>query len=387
MLFYHKKREERGEFNAPFAIDFNAITMQSFDTTHALDNSDLYTAMNIIASDIAKSEFTGGARMAKFMEHPDTNFTTYGWLWSITMQLLLHGNAFAIIRKNNMGAITRLQIVPPHSISIGQNVRTKELTYEFTDCDLNTVETFSSKDILHFRLNSIDGITGRSPLKSLIPEVDMQRAGVGLLKTYFQKGLFGGAILKMNKGMLDNETKKQIKRDFEAINSGTANANSVLVLDSTQEYQTFTVNTDLLKIINNNQFSTNQIAKVFGIPLNRFGQELVNSADQPQNDLYIASTLSNYAIIIGDEMSFKLGVELELDFATLRNDTQAERVTRLMRGSSQGYGKLTTNEVRAYYGLEPIEGGDTIGQIGNTSNSGTPQDGEGNDSGGESSNV
>ncbi|MRB12804.1 phage portal protein, partial [Bacillus thuringiensis] len=95
--------------------------------------------------------------------------------------------------------------------------------------------------------------------------------------------------------------------------SGTQNANSVLVLDNSQEYETFTVNTDLLKLIQSNTFSTKQIAKVFGIPLNRFGMELVNSQDGIQNSLYLASTLSGYARMIVDELNAKLGLNCEMN--------------------------------------------------------------------------
>lgn len=358
----NKPHEERANLYpvtpSPMVVDFGTfITGQSLDEIEHLKNSDIYTATNIISGDIAKclirerpDGIVSKPQIVNILRSkPDTNLTSYGWLYAITMYTLLYGSAFAIIRRNGT-QVTKLQIVSPHTITILQDTESKELSYEYIDPDNQKKETIKGKDMLHFRLNSIDGISGRSPLKALVPEIDMQTSGTRLLGSYFKKGIFGGAILKLTKGSVNNDVKRQIKKDFESINSGTQNANSVLVLDSTQEYETFTVNTDLLKLIQSNTFSTKQIAKVFGIPLNRFGMELVNSQDGTQNSIYIASTLSGYARMICDELNLKLNIDVELDFASLLNDTLDERKKRMFEGTAKGIEYLEPNEVRAYYG-------------------------------------
>ena len=358
----NKPHEERANLYpvtpSPMVVDFGTfITGQSLDEIEHLKNSDIYTATNIISGDIAKclirerpDGIVSKPQIVNILRSkPDTNLTSYGWLYAITMYTLLYGSAFAIIRRNGT-QVTKLQIVSPHTITILQDTASKELSYEYIDPDNQKKETIKGKDMLHFRLNSIDGISGRSPLKALVPEIDMQTSGTRLLGSYFKKGIFGGAILKLTKGSVNNDVKRQIKKDFESINSGTQNANSVLVLDSTQEYETFTVNTDLLKLIQSNTFSTKQIAKVFGIPLNRFGMELVNSQDGTQNSIYIASTLSGYARMICDELNLKLNIDVELDFASLLNDTLDERKKRMFEGTAKGIEYLEPNEVRAYYG-------------------------------------
>lgn len=358
----NKPHEERANLYpvtpSPMVVDFGTfITGQSLDEIEHLKNSDIYTATNIISGDIAKcmirerpDGIVSKPQIVNVLRtKPDTNLTSYSWLYAITMYTLLYGSAFAIIRRNGT-QVTKLQLVSPHTITILQDTESKELSYEYIDPDNQKKETIKGKDMLHFRLNSIDGISGRSPLKALVPEIDMQTSGTRLLGSYFKKGIFGGAILKLTKGSVNNDVKRQIKKDFESINSGTQNANSVLVLDSTQEYETFTVNTDLLKLIQSNTFSTKQIAKVFGIPLNRFGMELVNSQDGTQNSIYIASTLSGYARMICDELNLKLNIDVELDFASLLNDTLDERKKRMFEGTAKGIEYLEPNEVRAYYG-------------------------------------
>ena len=124
-----------------------------------------------------------------------------------------------------------------------------------------------------------------------------------------------------------------------------------------------------MKLIQANKFSTQQIAKVLGIPINRFGQELVNSSDAGQNDIYIASTIAMYESSICDEMNLKLGLELELDLSKLRQDTMEDRLRRIAEGrvKSEFAQALTINDARKYLGFDEIEEGD--GLLGQTTKS------------------
>ena len=161
---------------------------------------------------------------------------------------------------------------------------------------------------------------GRSPLLSLNEEISLQTNGLKVLNNFFSKGVFSGGILKLLNGTVNNQTKAKIREDFEKVNG----AGGTIVLDETQEFNENKINTEVLKLIQANKFSTQQIAKVLGIPINRFGQELVNSSDTSQNDIYIASTIAMYESSICDEINLKLGVELELDLSKLQSDTRVE---------------------------------------------------------------
>ena len=132
-----------------------------------------------------------------------------------------------------------------------------------------------------------------------------------------------------------------------------------------------------MKLIQANKFSTQQIAKVLGIPVSRFGQELVNSSDTSQNDIYIASTIAMYESSICDELNLKLGVELELDLSKLRQDTKEDRLRRIAEGKvkSEFAQALTVNDARTYLGFTEIEGGQALlGQLKNNTQNTKEQD-------------
>src|SRR5699024_10186445 len=156
-------------------------------------------------------------------------------------------------------------------------------------------------------------------------------------------------------GTVNNASKTQIRKDFEEVNG----SGGTIVLDDSQEFTESKINTEVLKLIRANEFSTQQIAKVLGIPINRFGQELVNSSDTGQNDIYIASTIAMYESSICDELNLKLGLDLELDLSKLRQDTPEDRLRRIAEGrvKSEFAQALTINDARGYLGFDEIEGG------------------------------
>lgn len=335
-----------------------------FTGIKAFKNSDIFTGVNIIASDIAQSSFKpldnvdlNSNVLHLLNKQPNDTQSHYLFMYALIVNLVLTGNAYALIHRDDE-EVTSLEFVQTQNVNVIQSIDDGTWRYEVTMPYGSIMYKAKPKDILHFRVSTVDGFLGRSPLLSLQSEVAMQTNGLNILNKFFAKGIFNGGQLKLKGSALNNDAKKQIRQDFESVNGN----GGIMVLDDTQEFTDNPVNTDVLKLIQGNQFSTKQIAKVLGIPLNRFGMELVNSADSVQNDLYIASTLSTYEQAICDEISMKLGIELELDLSKLINDTVEDRLKNILQGKNKTDAEkvITVNEVRAYMGLSEIESEDRL---------------------------
>lgn len=338
----------------------------------ALKNSDVYTGVNIIAGDIGKTMFRNvpdepsDKDLIKLLnKRPHKKQSHYTFLYATVAQLILYGNAYAVIhretRNDYTSPITSLEFVRADQVNVIQDMTTGEWRYDVTLDYGSKMYHCNESDILHFRISSVDGFLGRSPLLSLNDEIAMQTNGNKILTKFFSDGVFGGGILKLKKGYVDNATKKKIREDFEEANAGSTKSNGVIVLDESTEFTEYKMNTEILKLIQANKFSTQQIAKVLGIPLNRFGMELVNSTDSGQNEIYIASTLSQYESAICDEIAIKTGTVLEMDFSTILNDTLDDRRKVLFTGkvSKELLGSFTNNEVREYFGYDALPEYDT----------------------------
>ncbi|MGI8134022.1 phage portal protein [Enterococcus lactis] len=362
LFFKTEKRSlsSRSESMLDFITNADGSVTINFDGETALEQSDVFTAIKILSGDIAASKFkfvdeknTNPQKLDLLNAKPNPSMTPYSFMFATIAQMLLSGNSFAIIHKD------WLEFAKPSQVVVYEDLETGLLRYEYTN-KAGTSYKVDSSEMLHFKYVTVNGKTGISPLDALKTELSMLDNGNKMLSSFFKKGIQAGGVLKLNKGTLNNKSKKQIKQDFEEVNSGASNANSVIVLDDTQEFKQFEINTDILKMIQNNVYSTKQIAKAFGIPLSRFGMELVNTKDDAANDVYVSSTLRALSRMITDELFVKLGINVELDFSTLTGQDMASRMNKAMDGGNGGDGYLLVNEIRNYYGLADIPGGDII---------------------------
>ena len=362
LFFKTEKRSlsSRSSTMLDFISTVNGNTTINFDGETALEQSDVFTAVKILAGDIAASKFKFSdnkqadiRKLDMLNKYPNASMTPYSFMFATIAQMLLSGNSFAIIHED------WLEFAKPSQVVVYEDLETGVLRYEYTN-KAGTSYKVDSSEMLHFKYVTVNGKTGISPLDALKTELSMLDNGNKMLSSFFKKGIQAGGVLKLNKGTLNNKSKKQIKQDFEEVNSGASNANGVIVLDDTQEFKQFELNTDILKMIQNNVYSTKQIAKAFGIPLSRFGMELVNTKDDSANDSYVSSTLRALSQMITDELAIKLGINVELDFSTLTGQDTASRMNKAMDGGNGGDGYLLVNEIRNYYGLADIPGGNVI---------------------------
>lgn len=353
-------------------INTGTVYTTNFTGLKALTNSDIYTGVNIIAGDIAQSPFkpVENTTIDESLLHilnkePKENQSHYTMMYATVSNLILTGNAYVLIHRNNDDSVKELEFVETQQVNVIRDLATGLYRYEVNMPYGNIMYKCDPRDILHFKLSTTDGWLGRSPLLSLNDEISLQTNGLKVLNNFFSKGVFSGGILKLLNGTVNNQTKAKIREDFEKVNG----AGGTIVLDETQEFNENKINTEVLKLIQANKFSTQQIAKVLGIPINRFGQELVNSSDTGQNDIYITSTIAMYESSICDEINLKLGVALELDLSKLRQDTKEDRLRRIAEGrvKSEFAQALTVNDARGYLGFTEIEGGEAL--LGQTSES------------------
>ena len=341
------------------ALDSNA-SLVSVSGETALVQSDIFNAVRIISSDVASADYKAdkNSKIEDILnKQANSSTTAFNFLFTLIANTLLNGNGFAEIERDKNGLVTGLRNVKSNLVTIMESEDGTELGYRVIGD--NETRDINSKDIIHLKAFSLDGKKGISPIYSLKPELAMQKNGTNLLVNSFKRGITTNGILKLSKGKLNNASKKEIRESFEEANSGSQNSGSVMILDEGETFEQLTVDTKVLEMIQNNKYSTQQIAKTFGIPLNRFGMELVNSSDVQANDLYISSTLNAYVNMIVQELDSKLNTEIEISFATLLGASKEALLLKLIE-EKQGEGVLTVNEVRKFYGLSPIKDGDEV---------------------------
>ncbi|MGM0175552.1 phage portal protein [Enterococcus sp. DIV0800] len=368
MAFFKARQTTTGD---PF-LD-HVVSIQSDDYTtsfisvRALRNSDVFAAVRIIASDIASSPIQlmkdsmpqADNDLVKLLnERPNSEMDGWHFKFALAVNMLLNGNSFAEIKQEGE-KVKELHLLPNSSVTVTQ-ADNGTLSYQIGD----KKRRVKSEDILHFKYFTQDGLTGLPPLYALRDEMKIQQAGNRTLHNFFARGVSGSGILKVHKSDLDGSAKNAIREKFEEANGSSSGDNALrtIILDETMDYKALEINTDVLKLVNSSDWTTKQIAKAFGVPIERLGVENEHSSTIQSNLQYIQSTLIHYFNVFVSEFDAKIKKD-NTDVFRFNSEglLESDPETRITNILEQVKGSiLTINEGRSKLGLPPVDGGDRL---------------------------
>lgn len=357
MLFKTEKRDWASDY-----IDAGIIPSWSHSGQYvgigALKNSDVLTAVSYVASSVARfpivvlNDDKNEVKTIKSFDyllnkHPNNMLSAYHWRFIMTVNAILTGDAFTrIVRDPVTKQPMDLEYYPTSQTYIDDS-DVNNIKYEFTWLNTNTEPStivVDASDVIHFMFFTYDGIHGRSPLLSLSDEIGLQEDGIGTLRRFFKSGLKGG-ILKMNGSKLSEDARRKARLEFEyAQNGGTAG--SPIVMDSTMDYTPIEVDTNILQLINSNNYSTSQIAKALHIPAYKLAVNSPNQSIKQLNEDFIKSDLPYYFNPIASNLEMVMLTDRQ------RHNCHVEFDTRKETGlTADEVNKLTANTV-----ITPNEG-------------------------------
>ncbi|MBN4933738.1 phage portal protein [Staphylococcus sp. EG-SA-6] len=346
------------EANGLGGITWNGIS--------SLRNSDVFTAIDIISKDIAStsiqfndadSYLDDDKKILKLLnKRPNPYLDAWHFKYIIVANMLLNGNSYVEIVRDDKGQPIELYHMQNSAVSIEQI--DDKIKYNYID-ERDGHVRFDTEDVLHFRMFSMDGFNGYSPLFALANEIGISMGSKKFLDEFFKNGGTSTAILKYEDGRYSDEELAIIRQNFE--NSQLKNNNGLVMLDDTMTFDRLKVPTEVLNFLNSYKFSTQQVAKAFGLPLSKLGIETVNTSLKDSGIEYYRSTLYPIFSMMNAEIEEKLfaqspyEVTLDYDVARLIDsdpDVKLERVTQLFTKKI-----ITLDEARAQFGFKPVENG------------------------------
>ncbi|WP_070854282.1 phage portal protein [Staphylococcus sp. HMSC34C02] len=346
------------EANGLGGITWNGIS--------SLRNSDVFTAIDIISKDIAStsiqfndadSYLDDDKKILKLLnKRPNPYLDAWHFKYIIVANMLLNGNSYVEIVRDDKGQPIELYHMQNSAVSIEQI--DDKIKYNYID-ERDGHVRFDTEDVLHFRMFSMDGFNGYSPLFALANEIGISMGSKKFLDEFFKNGGTSTAILKYEDGRYSDEELAIIRQNFE--NSQLKNNNGLVMLDDTMTFDRLKVPTEVLNFLNSYKFSTQQVAKAFGLPLSKLGIETVNTSLKDSGIEYYRSTLYPIFSMMNAEIEEKLfaqspyEVTLDYDVARLIDsdpEVKLERVTQLFTKKI-----ITLDEARAQFGFKPVENG------------------------------
>ncbi|MEK3575512.1 phage portal protein [Lactobacillus crispatus] len=285
-------------------------------TNQALLNSDIFSVINRISSDIASARFkTADQYVYNLLNTPNRLISRFSFWQSVIIQLLLDGNSYVPIKGMSLE-----QRRPSEVSEINVLDDYQGLTYKITPFNGEKEFTLTQDQILHFRImpdSRYQYMIGMSPLESLTYEMtisaDSRKATLNSIKN--QISPIG--ILTVPASQLNDEDREVARKSFEKANSGENNGR-LMVLTDNSKFSQLDVKADVFKALNENaNFSASQISKAFGIPVDMLGGGQSTESQHSNIDSvkgnYI-SDLNSYINPILDELKLKFNCpDLKLD--------------------------------------------------------------------------
>ncbi len=273
--------------------------------------------------------------------------------WEATVTaLLLRGNAYALITRGEDGRVRALWYVNPDRVAVDV-LRTGRLRYRVTAGTSTT--TVPDGDMLHVcGPMSDDGYTGRSVIGTF-----RETLGLGLALERYGAEFFANAATP--KGVLtaplwlSDTARAHLMQSVEERHASPGRRHRTMLLEEGLKFEPIGVSHEDSQFIESRRFTTEEIARIFGVPPHMIGADIKGSMTYSDSEMealrLLKHTLGPWCARIASAVNHACIPPLErrqmyaeyLPDALLMTDT-AGRYAAYKTGLEAGF--LTVDEVR-----------------------------------------
>jgi HK97 family phage portal protein len=315
---------------------------------------------------------------------PNPEMTGADWLDVMARSMFGWGNAYSEVVRDSQGQAVALWPLFPGAMAVDRDPATRRKRYQYTHAD-GRVQTWfydANRPPIHqWMINSLDGMTGRAPVRMLRESMGLTKAAEEFGARYFGGGAHPGGLLT-TAGKLDPDRAKRMRDDWERLHSGLDRAHRVAVLEQGLTFEQVSIDPNDAQFLETRQFQDLQMAGVFGIPafmINAASASNWGTGIESQKNALVSLTLRPYFEKIQQAMKRDLlgrrdfeTYSIEFDLTPLLRGDYAQRMTG--HATALNWGINTLNEVRELEGWNPVKGGDQPVPPLSTSSAGSSKD-------------
>jgi HK97 family phage portal protein len=286
--------------------------------------------------------------------------------WELMMHhVLLSGNAYAEIERNQLGEPIALWPLPPYATRPQRNRDTREIEYVSRAVvnDARVQATIPAKNIFHLKGMGFDGLIGYSPIamaaRSLGITTGLESAQSSILDAGLKPGgwiEYPGSLQDFQASNLEEAVKKK---------SGVTNFGKALLMWGGSKFHPLEINLSDAQALESREFQVEEVARWFGLPphkLQHLKRSTFNNIEH-QSQEFVTDSLLTWLEKIADEFADKIVSEPDGEYVNhileklLRGDINT-RYTAYGMGRQWGF--LSPNEIREREDLPPMPGGDVF---------------------------
>ncbi len=359
----------------------------------ALQVAAVFACVSLISGAIASIPLkvyqrkTGGIReesdnhplLMKLCLEPSPMVTALVFWETLVTDMLLDGNAYAVIDRDLNGRVRRLIYVNPSRVDV--RLVEGELSYlvaisqdrealpKASKDDIAFVG-FYPQDILHFPGVGWNGKTGMSVIKSAaLNSVGNALSADQFTGLYFKQGISSPGYIKFPQ-KLTKEQFEMMREYWKSHVVGAERAHLPPIITEGGEFAPLNIKADDVQLLETRKFQVLDIARIFGVPPHMIGaQETTTSwgtGIEQQSIGFVRYTLRPHLTRIEQELNRKLFrshqyfSEFDVN-ALLRGDIKARNEAhQIALGGNQNPGWKTVNEIRREENLRPVDDGDAL---------------------------
>ena len=369
--FTKRADEERAiSFQSLFALG-DGFTFTTNSGTYVTQEDSLkigsvYACVRLIADTIASLPIDSfiradGVRLQfrprpVWLDSPDIGVTKDDHFQQVLVSLLLNGNSFTRIIRDDEGEVLALSVLNPQFTEVRRD-SSGRLFYVY-----ETRDRIEDVDMIHIKDLCLPGeLRGKSRIDLVKENLGLSRALEEFAARFFGQGSQTSGIIQFP-GNLSREQAKNLVDSFEDGHKGLRRSHRPGILFGGATFEKTGVNPNESQFIESRQFAVEEIARVFRVPPSMIGVTTPGAqsyASVEANQLhFLQHTLTPYLSKVEAEYSVLLAGRAFIRFTTaglLRGDIAARNAS-YQQGLLNGY--LSVNDVRRLEDQSPIQGGD-----------------------------
>ena len=362
--------EQRKDEENVFGLALNYNGWGTYKTSQSLALSAVYRCVEVITNGVASLPvklYRIDEKGFKYEMHNNLSFilskkptgkiNAFTFYKLIVKDILLQGNAYALILRNGKGEVIGLQYIQAGLVSpIDRGDRIEYL--------VTGIKGYvRQEDMIHLMNYTDNGVVGISVLAHARRTLGIADAGDRAAENFFKSGGCTSGFLKFN-GPSNSKQREEILSAWNQATGGPNNGpNGIPVLTSNVDYTQLSVDPADAQLLESRKFEVVDICRFFGVnPTKVFDMEHASYNNSEMAELaFLNDTLRPLLSKIETELEvklFKKGDRYDIKFDVrelLRTDkkSQAEYFTKMFN-----LGVLSPNDIRKELDMEEIEGGD-----------------------------
>jgi len=283
---------------------------------------------------------------------PNSEMTPFTFKETMTAHVLLYGNAYAEIERDNSGTPIGLWILLPENMAV--EIKEGKVWYVY-----NGNARIASENILHIKGLGHDGILGYSPIGYARETIGMSKAMEKSGGSFFANSSRPSGVLS-HPAKLSEDAAKRLRQGWDGMYSGSENLGKTAILEEGMKWDSLSIPHSDAQWLEARAYALQDICRIYRMPPHMI-QDLSRatySNIESQQIQYMQGTLMPWLRRWEEEISRKLlGVDDKSIYAeflaeeALRGNT-IDRYAAYRTARESGW--LSINEIRKRENLNTI---------------------------------